>query len=106
MTGNEYQKLAMRTNDRKATDRISDKLDLLKFCKKNNIASALQDYDLGGIFNACLGLSGEVGELNDMIKSGFSTRSSLILTTQRKKLEIFVGILQCFANPSAGALMK
>lgn len=52
MTGNEYQKLAMRTNDRKATERISDKFDLLKFCKNNNIASALQDYDLGGIFNA------------------------------------------------------
>lgn len=68
MTGNEYQALAMRTNDCKATERISDKLDLLKFCKKNNIASALQDYDLGGIFNSCLGLSGEVGEFNDMIK--------------------------------------
>lgn len=67
MTGNKYQSLAMRTNDRKATERISDKLDLLKFCKKNNIAS-LQDYDLGGIFNACLGLSGEVGEFNDIIK--------------------------------------
>lgn len=63
MTGNEYQALAMRTNDRKATERISDKFDLLKFCKNNNIASALQDYDLGGIFNACLGLSGEVGAL-------------------------------------------
>ncbi len=68
MTGNEYQSLAMRTNDRKATERISDKFDLLKFCKKNNIASALQDYDLGGIFNSCLGLSGEVGEFNDIIK--------------------------------------
>lgn len=33
MTGNEYQALAMRTNDRKATERISDKFDLLKFCK-------------------------------------------------------------------------
>jgi hypothetical protein len=54
MTGNEYQKLAMRTKNHKATERISDKLDLLKFCKKNNIASALQDYDLGGIFNSCL----------------------------------------------------
>ena len=63
MTGNEYQKLAMRTKNHKATERISDKLDLLKFCKKNNIASALQDYDLGGI-------------------------------------------LQCFVNPSAGALMR
>ena len=36
MTGNEYQALAMRTNDRKATERISDKFDLLKFCKNNN----------------------------------------------------------------------
>ena len=34
MTGNEYQELAMRTNDRKATERIWDKLDLLKFCKR------------------------------------------------------------------------
>lgn len=33
MTGNEYQALAMRTNDRKATERISDKFDLLKFAK-------------------------------------------------------------------------
>lgn len=106
MTGNEYQKLAMRTKNHKATERISDKLDLLKFCKKNNIASALQDYDLGGIFNSCLGLSSEVGEFNDIIKNGFSMRNSLILTTQRKKQAIFAGILQCFANPSAGALMK
>ena len=29
-----------------------------------------------------------------------------ILTMLRKKQEIFVGILQCFANPSDGALMK
>lgn len=61
MTGNEYQKLAMRTNDRKATERILDKFDLLKFCKNNNIASALQDYDLGGIFNALRILRLELG---------------------------------------------
>lgn len=67
MTGNEYQASAMRTKNHKATERISDKLDLLKSCKKNNIVS-VQDYDLGGIFNACLGLSGEVGEFNDIIK--------------------------------------
>lgn len=58
MTGNEYQKLAMRTNDHKASERVLQKLD---------------DYsqeidDVGGILNASLGLSGEVGELNDMIK--------------------------------------
>lgn len=58
MTGNEYQKLAMRTNNHKASERVLQKLD---------------DYsqeidDVGGILNASLGLSGEVGELNDMIK--------------------------------------
>lgn len=38
MTGNEYQKLAMRTKNHKATERISDKLDLLKFCQKEQIS--------------------------------------------------------------------
>lgn len=84
MTGNEYQKLAMRTNDRKATERISDKLDLLKSCKKNNIAS-VQDYDLGGIFNACLGLSGEVGEFNDMIKKWIFHEKQLDIEHAKKE---------------------
>ena len=57
MTGNDYQKLAMRTNDGKATERLERSCDVF---------SDLQD--MGGIVNAALGLSGEVGELNDMIK--------------------------------------
>lgn len=85
MTGNEYQALAMRTNDRKATERISDKLDLLKFCKKNNITSALQNYDLGGIFNSCLGLSGEVGEFNDMIKKWIFHEKQLDIDHAKKE---------------------
>lgn len=56
MTPNEYQELAMRTNDGNANCR-------LRQAQVDNI-----EYDLGGIFNACLGLSGEVGEFNDMIK--------------------------------------
>ena len=55
MTGNEYQNLAMRTNDHKATQRIADKI-------------VIDGVDIGCIFNACLGLSGEVGEFNDMVK--------------------------------------
>ena len=54
MTGNEYVKLAMRTNDRKGTERLRHQAECAN--------------DLGGVMNACLGLSGEVGELNDMIK--------------------------------------
>lgn len=65
MQGKEYQDLAMRTNDRMATDRMIEKCNL----KINESGVFKSDgIDLGGIFNACLGLSGEVGELNDMIK--------------------------------------
>ena len=55
MRGIEYQQLAMRTNDGKCNDRLITKLHL-------------SNADIGGIFNACLGLSGEVGETLDMIK--------------------------------------
>ena len=58
MNGTEYQKLAMRTNDRKGTERLCQQIDYAPVFKN----------DVGGIINACLGLSGEVGELNDMIK--------------------------------------
>lgn len=59
MNGTEYQALAMRTNDGKASDRLEDIIDSL---------SRYDIPDIGGILNACLGLSGEVGEFNDMIK--------------------------------------
>lgn len=58
MTGNEYQKLAMRTNDH---------LSLYRLCK----AIANTDHvniDFGGFVMASLGLSGEVGEFNDTMK--------------------------------------
>ncbi len=54
MTGKEYQRLAMRTNDGGCTYR------LLQVCAA--------PCKIGDIINASLGLSGEVGELNDMIK--------------------------------------
>ena len=61
MNGKEYQNLAMRTNDDNATNRL---LNLtLSDTTENGIGE-----DTGTILNACLGLSGEVGEFNDMIK--------------------------------------
>lgn len=59
MNGKEYQQLAMRTNDGNATYRLSMMVD-----------NYVQDpeVDMGGILNGCLGLSGEVGEFNDMVK--------------------------------------
>ena len=58
MTGFEYQCLAMRTNDRKATNRL---LDI-------TLEDGLIATDTGAVLDACLGLSGEAGEFNDMIK--------------------------------------
>lgn len=68
MKGNEYQKHAMRTNDGKATERLLDKHDMINFFKQAKAGRPSEQYDLGGILNGCLGLSGEVGEFNDMIK--------------------------------------
>lgn len=61
MSGSEYQKLAMRTNDGKATNR------LLNAVLPDLTDDELEE-DTGAVLNACLGLSGEVGEFNDMIK--------------------------------------
>ena len=68
MNGKEYQSLAMRTNDGKATERLLDKYDTIVFFKQVKADKPCEKYDLGGIFNGCLGLSGEVGEFNDMVK--------------------------------------
>lgn len=68
MTGLEYQKLAMRTNDGKATERLLDKYDMIDFFRQAKADKPCENYDLGGILNGCLGLSGEVGEFNDMVK--------------------------------------
>ena len=59
MTGNEYQKLAMRTNDGESSYRLAAAL-----CKSGNEGKV----DFGGFMMACLGLSGEVGEFNDTMK--------------------------------------
>ena len=68
MTGNDYQKLAMRTNDHKATERLENCIDVHSHLENNSTVDDDGDVSIGGILNACLGLSGEVGEFNDMIK--------------------------------------
>ena len=67
MTGNEYQALAMRTNDRKGTDRIEKAIELLCRPDKPKCFTPVVE-DLGGVLNGCLGLAGESGEVLDMIK--------------------------------------
>lgn len=65
MTGKEYMRLAMRTNDGKNNDRIYQAVVSIMDDSGGVYESCP---DIGGILFACLGLSGEVGEVNDIIK--------------------------------------
>lgn len=85
MTGNEYQKLAMRTNDSKATDRVFKKLGECAYINGNRLIDNEGDVSIGGVFNACLGLSGEVGEFNDMIKKWVFHEKELDLEHAKKE---------------------
>lgn len=76
MVGNEYQKLASRTNDGFATSRLMTKM----------IEHEDWLIDIGGVMNACLGLAGEVGELNDMIKKWVFHEKELDETHLKKEL--------------------
>ena len=86
MNGNEYQKLAMRTNDGKATDRLNDKIEMIEFFKDAKAGKPAEKYDLGGIFNAAFGLSGEVGEFNDMLKKWVFHEKELDVVHAKKEL--------------------
>ena len=88
MTANKYQKLAMRTNDGKSTDRLLKEMltcDMKYLLQQNLIAEDERHLDIGGIFNACLGLSGEVGEFNDMIKKWFFHEKDLDIEHAKKE---------------------
>lgn len=53
MTGREYQKLAMRTNDGNATDRLRNAMEIFhldKHCSEPN--ADIRNSDFGGILNA------------------------------------------------------
>lgn len=80
MTGIEYQSLAMRTNDRRCDERLIKKEGEIY---END---ALSYMDFGGILNAALGLSGEVGEFNDMLKKWIFHEKALDITHLKKEL--------------------
>lgn len=74
MTANEYQELAMRTNDGKATKRLTGKLE------------TPSKYDIGSVLNAALGLSGEVGEFNDILKKWIFHQKDIDIDHAKKEL--------------------
>lgn len=74
MTGHEYQEQAMRTNDGQATKR------LMTAAGKGIIV------DVGGVLNGCLGLSGEVGEFNDMVKKWIFHEKPMDMEHAKKEL--------------------
>ena len=77
MTGNEYQSLAMRTNDDNNTKRLEAVIEVSK--KNPNI-------DAGGILNACLGLCGEAGETLDLVKHWIFHETPLNLDHLKKEI--------------------
>lgn len=64
MLGNEYQTLAMRTNDNKGSERLASII-----MSTTGVGwSDNTDISIGGILNGALGLAGEAGEVSDIIK--------------------------------------
>lgn len=82
MQGAEYQALAMRTNDKKSTDRLLNKINDLKI---GNRGEDTPEIELGGVLNAALGLSGEVGELNDILKKWIFHEKQLDIDHAKKE---------------------
>lgn len=82
MQGAEYQALAMRTNDKKSTDRLLNKINNLKI---GNRGEDTPEIELGGVLNAALGLSGEVGELNDILKKWIFHEKQLDIDHAKKE---------------------
>lgn len=77
MEAKEYQNLAMRTNDGKGTDRLLD---------WTNVDANGKIKDPGGLLNGLLGLSGEAGELNDLVKKWIFHKKPLDREHMKKEI--------------------
>ena len=87
MQGNEYQKLAMRTNDKMAHQRLitelTGKLPLSPLTENNAKCSNIND--IAGLLNGVLGLTGEAGEVSDLVKKGIFHEKGIDLEHLKKE---------------------
>lgn len=87
MQGNEYPKLAMRTNDKKAHYRLhtelTGKLPLSPLTESNARCSNIND--IAGLLNGVLGLTGEAGEVSDLVKKGIFHEKGIDLEHLKKE---------------------
>lgn len=73
MTGNEYQQLAMRTNDGLNRLRLEDAI------------TNQGDISVSQLINGCLGLTGEAGEVSDLVKKGIFHEKGIDLEHLKKE---------------------
>lgn len=80
MTGNEYQKLAMRTNDGGCHERAAG------FIESEGCNPNLQDIKNGDLINGVMGLAGEAGECIDYVKKAIFHKHDFNATELAKEL--------------------
>lgn len=99
MTGKEYTQLAMRTKNPNGAQMLLDKLMVYhSFSSDLSECHQKSTTDIGGILNACLGLSGEVGETVDMIKKWVFHGSSLDETHLKKEIGDIMWYIACICH--------
>ena len=80
MTGNEYQDLAMRTFDGKARKRLNAPIGVY-----NVDPQQLGEIDIPALINGVLGLTGEAGEVSDLVKKGIFHEKGLDMDHIKKR---------------------
>lgn len=86
MEAKEYQNLAMRTNDGKGTERLEKWIGEETGAEYKGDVMIENEIDAGGLLNGCLGLSGEAGELNDIVKKWIFHKKPLDREHMKKEI--------------------
>lgn len=86
MEAKEYQNLAMRTNDGKGTERLEEWIREETGAEYKGDVMIENEIDAGGLLNGCLGLSGEAGELNDLVKKWIFHKKPLDREHMKKEI--------------------